>query len=173
MEQWEILLYGGFNGQIIYKTEVLIGQFPMNGGYDGKLHLSTKVFIGQSSIKFWIFMGFPYFPSPCWHHPRVNPWPRGIPSFVAMRTKSGENFKSTRSTAGSPQFPSDMKRGWGGKIHIEYKHIIYIYIIVFDHYFYIVYFLILFLFFFLIVFLIIISIVIVIVIIMRCVCLLL
>lgn len=96
-------------------------------------------------------MDFPYFPSPCWHHPRVNPWPRGIPSFVAMRTKSGENFKSTRSTAGSPQFPSDMKRGWGGNIHIEYKHIIYKYYIyyycnhVFYHYYYIVY---LFIFFF-------------------------
>ena len=125
MEQWEIPQYGGFHGKIIYKTEVLIGQFPMNGGYDGKFHLSTKVFIGQSSIKSWIFIDFPYFPSPCWHHPRVNPWPRGIPSFVAMRTKSGENFKSTRSTAGSPQFPSDMKRGWGGNIHIEYQKILY------------------------------------------------
>ena len=132
MEQWEIPQYGGFHGKIIYKTEVLIGQFPMNGGYDGKIHLSTKVFIGQSSIKSWIFMDFPYFPLPCWHHPRVNPWPRGIPSFVAMRTKSGENFKSTRSTAGSPQFPSDMKRGWGGNIHIEYQHIIiYIHICIY------------------------------------------
>lgn len=34
----------------------------------------------------------------------ATPPPTGIPSFVAMRTKSGENFKSTRSTAGSPQW---------------------------------------------------------------------